>query len=154
MILISVNWLKAFNNTIRLIKTVIRKTKVEISPVIVVDKLIELRPKSYCFSYSGKETAKQKVSQKTPQLAVYRTSLFNNRTTNSTNYFIRSNQHQIPGEQQGNFALNPSDDKRMSLIVIEQFSWDKHIRKGNCLFRLCNKIIGLYSKELTVGKTD
>ena len=82
-------------------------------------------------------------------------------TTNAKKYSIRSNLHQLTVQYQNKVALNPFDDKRMYLNRIQSLPWDKHTQKGDCLFILCIKFIGLYYKELfeaseavTENKTD
>ena len=128
--------------------------KIETSPVIELDKLIALRSKSYSFSYNQTQKSKQKGIQKSPTMENYITSLFNNKTTNSTNYSIRSNCHNLTVEKQNKLALNPFDDKRLYLNPIQSLPWDKHIQKGDCTCILCIKFIALYYNELSKNKTD
>ena len=100
-------------------KKVIGKMKIETSPIIELTEFIALRSKSYSYSYDNIEKGKQKGIQKTPKMENYITSLFNSQTTNTNNYSIRSNQHQLTVEKQTKLALNPFDDKRMYLNPIE-----------------------------------
>ena len=72
--------------------------KMETSKDLVLDNVIALRSKSYCFSYfdSGADPidnvqkAKQKGIQHTPHYADYQHCLIISETTHSSNYSIRS----------------------------------------------------------------
>ena len=135
-------------------KKVIGKMKIETSPVLEIDRFVALRSKSYSYSYNQKESSRQKGIQKTPKMESYINSLFNSKTTESTNYSIRSNQYQLTVQKQNKLALNPFDDKRLYLDPIKSLPWDKHIQRGDCRCILCIKLIGLYCKDLTENKTD
>ena len=76
-------------------KKVIGKFKIETSPYLYIDEFCSLRAKSYSFTISGKEISKQKGVQKLNTFEDYKNCLFNNKTTNQTNYSIRSNKHNI-----------------------------------------------------------
>ena len=135
-------------------KKVIGKMKIETSPVIQLDTFIALRSKSYSFSYNQIEKSKQKGIQKAPNMDDYITSLFNNKTTESTNWCIRSNCHNLTVEKQNKLCLNPFDDKRLYLNAIKSLPWDNHTQKGDCPCIYCMKFIILYGKELAENKTD
>ena len=146
-------------------KKVIGKTKIETSPVLVLDTFTALRSKSYSFSYNNNinnnniQKAKQKRIQKAPKCEEYQNSLFNSETSSSTNLSIRSNLHNLTVEKQNKLALKPFDDKRLYINPIQSLPWDKHTRQGDCPCIFCLKLIGLYYKDLTINddgskKTD
>ena len=135
-------------------KKVIGKMKIETSPIIELTEFIALRSKSYSYSYDNIEKGRQKGIQKTPKMENYITSLFNSQTTNTNNYSIRSNQHQLTVEKQTKLALNPFDDKRMYLNPIESLPWDIHIQSKCCPCILCIKFIHLYYEELSENRSD
>ena len=135
-------------------KKVIGKFKIETSPYLVIDEFCCLRSKSYTFSCNDKIVSKQKGVQKLDSLEEYKNCLFNNQTTNQTNYLIRSNNHSIKVIEQNKLALNSFDDKRLYINNTQSVPWDIHIQKYECSCILCMKFIGLYGKELTHNKTD
>ena len=135
-------------------KKVVGKMKIETSPILTLDNFTALRSKSYCYSYGNIEKGRQKGIQKTPENEDYKRSLFLSQTKNSTNYSIRSNQHQLTVEKQTKLALNPFDDKRLYLDPIKSLPWDKHTQAGDCQCILCIKFIRLYYKELTQNRSD
>ena len=132
-------------------KKVIGKMKIETSPVLVLDNFVALRSKSYAYSYGATQISKQKGIQKSPKKDSYINSLFNSETTTATNYSIRSNAHNLTVQKQDKLALNPFDDKRVYLNLIQSLPWDKHTQKGDCPCIYCLKLIGLYYTELTEG---
>ena len=58
--------------------------------------------------------------------------IINSQTTSPTNYYIRTNLHNITVEKQKKLALNPFDDKRVYLNPIQKVPWDKHTQKSDC----------------------
>ena len=96
----------------------------------------------------------KKVYKKNPENEDYKRSLFLSQTQNSTNYSMRSNQHQITVEKQTKLDLNSFDDKRLYLDPMKSLPWDKHTQAGDCQCILCIKFIGLYYKELTQNRSD
>ena len=135
-------------------KKVIGKFKIETLPYFSIDEFICLRAKSYSFSVSEKEISKQKGIQKLNSLNEYKNCLFNNTTTNQTNFSIRSENHNLKVISQKKLALNPFDDKRLYLNNLDSVPWNIHTQKGDCNCLMCIKFIGLYFKELTFGLTD
>ena len=102
----------------------IGKMNIETSPILVLDTFTALRSKSYFFSYNNKinnniQKAKQKGIQKAPKCEEYQNSLFNSETSSSTNISIRSNLHNLTVEKQNKLALNPFDDKRLYINLIQ-----------------------------------
>ena len=48
--------------------------------------------------------------------------------------------------------MNPFE--RLYLNPIQSLSWDKYTQKGDCPFKYCLKLIGLYYKKLSTSETD
>ena len=134
-------------------KKVIGKMEKETSPNIELDNFVALRSKSY-FLVTKTCKKQKKGIQHTSQNKQFINSLFNSQTTTATNYPFRSDAHNLTVQKQDKLALNPFDDKRVSLNPIQSLSWDKHTQKGDCHSIYCLKLIGLYYKELTANKTD
>ena len=130
-------------------KKVVGKMKIETSPILTLDNFIALRSKSYCYSYDNIEKGRQKGIQKTPDNEDYINTLFLSKTTNSTNYSIKSNHHQLTVEKQTKLALNPFDDKRMYLNPIKSLPWDIHRQTSECTCILCIKFIRFYYDEIS-----
>ena len=144
-------------------KKVIGKTKLETSPVLVLDSFTALRSKSYSFSYNSIQKSKTKISiqkakqkgiQNAPECEDYTRCSFMSETSSATNYSIRSNLHKLSVEKQNKLAMNPFDDKRVYFNPIHSLSWEKHTQKSDCPCRYCLKLIGLYYKELSTSETD
>ena len=140
-------------------KKVLGKTKIETSPVLVLDTFTSLRSKSYSFSYNSIQKAKQRGIQKAPKCEDYQSSLFNLETSSSTNISIRSKLHNLTVEKQPKLCLNLFDDKRLYINPIQSLPWDKHTQKGDCPCIYCLKLVVLYYKDLTINvdsskKTD
>ena len=95
-----------------------------------------MRSKSNTFSSKDTEgalhiqKAKQKGIQHTPQNLEYTNSLFNSQTTTATNYSIRSDAHSLTVQKQDKLALNPFDDKRISLNPTQSLPRNLHIQSG------------------------
>ena len=47
-------------------------------------------------------------------------------------YSIRSDAHNLTVQKQDELALNPFDDKRVCLNLIQRLSCDKHVQSGDC----------------------
>ena len=114
-------------------KKVIRKMKIETSPVLVLDSFTALQSKSYSFSYNGFQKAKPRRIRNAPECGDYTRCLFVSETTSATIYSFRSSLHSITVEKQNKLALNPFHDKRVYLNPIQSLSWDKHTQKG-CVY--------------------
>ena len=101
------------------------KMKIESSLMIELTETLALRSKPFSFSYGAKAIhSYQRGIQKAPNLNVYKTSLFNSKTIESTKYSIRSNP---TVQKQKKLALNPFDDERMYLNEKQSLLWDKRM---------------------------
>ena len=111
---------------------------------------IHTLPKTHTGSNTRTKTqSKLKRIQKRPNLNVYKTSLLKCKTTESTNYSIRSNAHNLTVQKQKKLAWNPFDDKRMYLFEKPTLPWEKHLQSGYCPCVLCMLFIRLSYKKLS-----
>ena len=136
-------------------KKVIEKMKNETIPLLVLDSFTPVRSKSFCFSYNGVQTMKQKRIQNSLDCETYINSMFMSETASATKYIVRSNLHNITMEKQNKLALNLFDDKRVYSNPIQCLPWDKHTQQGDCPCLFCLRFTLLCHEKLTENcKTD